>query len=327
MLYRVGGWLDWLTIAVILSFAVAGLARGFLLGALDLASMVVSAAVALAGFGPLTEAVLRVVQVPRGFAALGAFLGLLILTQLVYSFVVRFVLRALRPLFFVLMPFGCVNQVLGLVPGAVKGVLTVVLLLLPFTMYPIAPPLSAAIEQSSIASRLLSSALSRVGDFEALLGPQAAEGLSLLSPPQTEEGIKLDFGAVGDLAPDPQAEQQMFQLVNRERQKAGVPPLTFDDRLRDVARAHSLEMFQKGYFSHDSPTAGSPFDRLRAAGIRFVTAGENLAYAPSVEIAHDGLMNSPGHRANILNPAFGRIGVGAIHSSLRGVMFSQEFTN
>ncbi len=327
VLFQIAGWLDWLVIAVVVSFAIAGLARGFMLGALDLASMLVSAAVALAAFGPATDAVLRVVQVPRGVAALVTFLGLLVLTQMVYSLAVSFILRAIRPLLFVLMPFGCVNQALGLVPGAIKGVLTAVFLLLPFTLYPIAPPVSAAIEHSGIASRLVSTALSRVADFEAVLGPQAAEGLSLLAPPQTEEGIKLDFGAVGQLAPDPQAEQQMFELVNRERQKAGVRPLVFDDRLRDAARAHSRDMFEKGYFSHVSPTTGSPFDRLRAAGIGFQTAGENLAYAPSVDIAHDGLMNSPGHRANILNPAFGKIGIGAIRSSLRGTMFTQEFTN
>ena len=91
-------------------------------------------------------------------------------------------------------------------------------------------------------------------------------------------------------------------------------PLVADDALREVARRHSLEMFQRDYFSHTSPTTGSPFDRMRAASILFVVAGENLAFAPNVDIAHRGLMNSPGHRANILRPEFGRIGIGAIRS-------------
>jgi uncharacterized protein YkwD len=94
-----------------------------------------------------------------------------------------------------------------------------------------------------------------------------------------------------------------------------------------VARAHSLEMFQLDYFSHTSPTAGSPFDRMHAAGIQFLVAGENLAYAPNVEVAHQGLMNSPGHRANILRPEFGRVGIGVIRSSAQGSMFTQDFTN
>ena len=86
----------------------------------------------------------------------------------------------------------------------------------------------------------------------------------------------------------------MLDLVNMERASAGLRPLVADDQLREVARAHSLEMFQSDYFSHTSPTAGSPFDRMHAAGISFVVAGENLAYAPNVQVAHQGLMASPG---------------------------------
>jgi uncharacterized protein YkwD len=119
----------------------------------------------------------------------------------------------------------------------------------------------------------------------------------------------------------------MLDLVNGERAKAGLAPLLADDRLREVARAHSLEMFQMDYFSHTSPTSGSPFDRMHAAGISFLVAGENLAYAPNVQVAHDGLMNSPGHRANILRPEFGRVGIGVIRTQGQGSMFTQDFTN
>jgi uncharacterized protein YkwD len=66
---------------------------------------------------------------------------------------------------------------------------------------------------------------------------------------------------------------------------------------------------------------------MRAAGIQFVVAGENLAYAPNVDIAQRGLMNSPGHRANILRPEFGHVGIGVIRSAAEGSMFTQDFTN
>ncbi len=84
-------------------------------------------------------------------------------------------------------------------------------------------------------------------------------------------------------------------------------------------------MFRNGYFSHDSPTTGSPFDRINAAGISYVVAGENLALAPTLSVAHEGLMDSPGHRANILEPSFGRAGIGAIRSPGRGTMYTQLF--
>jgi uncharacterized protein YkwD len=92
-----------------------------------------------------------------------------------------------------------------------------------------------------------------------------------------------------------------------------------------VARQHGEEMFQLGYFAHDSPVTGTPGDRIAAADIQAVATGENLAYAPSLRVAHEGLMNSPGHRANILNPAFTRLGIGVIRSENRGLMFVQEF--
>ena len=75
-----------------------------------------------------------------------------------------------------------------------------------------------------------------------------------------------------------------------------------------------------------NPDGLDPFERMDRAGIDYTFAGENLAFAPTLEIAHSGLMNSPGHKANILKPEFNRLGVGCIDAGIRGRMFSQEFT-
>jgi uncharacterized protein YkwD len=179
----------------------------------------------------------------------------------------------------------------------------------------------------------VSGALEVMPGVESRLGQDLEGGLPSLvvAPPEqteTETERPLPLGPpAGSLAPDDAAEQQMLDLLNAERTRAGLKPLAADTRLRDVARAHSLEMFQLDYFSHTSPTAGTPFDRMHAAGIGFVIAGENLAYAPNVEIAHQGLMNSPGHRANILRPEFGHVGIGVIRSQAQGSMFTQDFTD
>jgi uncharacterized protein YkwD len=100
-----------------------------------------------------------------------------------------------------------------------------------------------------------------------------------------------------------------------------------DERLRHLARQHSADMLARGYFSHTDREGRSPFARMRAAGIQFNAAGENIAFAPSVTTAFTGLMNSPGHRANILRPEFGRVGIGIIRSQAQGSMFTQDFTN
>ncbi|MEW6771414.1 MAG: CAP domain-containing protein [Bacillota bacterium] len=120
-------------------------------------------------------------------------------------------------------------------------------------------------------------------------------------------------------------EQAMFEMVNRERLKAGLKPLSLDPALTKLARLKAEDMVRLNYFSHISPTYGSPFEMMRAAGISYRTAGENLAGASSVERAFSALMNSPGHRANILSPAFTRMGIGVAEGSLYGKIFVQLF--
>ncbi|MBM7613929.1 CAP domain-containing protein [Alkaliphilus hydrothermalis] len=105
-------------------------------------------------------------------------------------------------------------------------------------------------------------------------------------------------------------EIQMIQMVNEERAKAGVKPLEVDVNLAYVARVKSKDMHDNNYFSHTSPTYGSPFDMMRSFGISYRGAAENIAKSYSLQSAHTGLMNSEGHRRNILNPNLTHIGIG-----------------
>jgi uncharacterized protein YkwD len=142
--------------------------------------------------------------------------------------------------------------------------------------------------------------------------------------PESHERVNLPYKVVNP-RPRPDLEAQMLELVNRERLAARLRPLAPDPELTEVARKHSADMFARGYFAHDTPEGLDPFARMRAAGVRYLTAGENLALAPSLQVAHHGLMNSPGHRANILHPQFGRLGIGIMDGGIRGLMISQEF--
>lgn len=120
-------------------------------------------------------------------------------------------------------------------------------------------------------------------------------------------------------------EQQMFNLVNQERAKAGLPALKVDMTLVKLARLKAQDMIDKNYFDHTSPTYGSPFQMMSKHGVTYNYAGENLAGAPSVDIAHTNLMNSPGHRANILSPNYNYVGIGVKDGGPYGKMFVQEF--
>ena len=108
-------------------------------------------------------------------------------------------------------------------------------------------------------------------------------------------------------------EAEVVRLVNAERAKYGLSALTSDWELARVARYKSQNMHDLGYFSHTSPTYGSPFNMMKSFGLTYRTAGENIArgYA-SAKAVVDGWMNSEGHRANILNASFKKIGVGYV---------------
>ncbi|MEG0319159.1 MAG: CAP domain-containing protein [Niameybacter sp.] len=106
-------------------------------------------------------------------------------------------------------------------------------------------------------------------------------------------------------------ENKVLELVNVERSKQGLKPLQMDESVRNVARVKSSDMRKNNYFDHNSPVYGSPFDMLKQFGISYRSAGENIAQGySSPEAVVEGWMNSPGHRANILNSSFTHIGVG-----------------
>jgi uncharacterized protein YkwD len=115
----------------------------------------------------------------------------------------------------------------------------------------------------------------------------------------------------GDMPPDAAA-QRLFELLNRDRVTAGLQALVWDDRVAAVARAHSEEMQRTKIVAHISPTTGAASDRVRAAGIRTAVVLENVARAYGVGEAHAGLMNSPGHRANMMSATATHIGIGVV---------------
>ncbi|MFT8872482.1 MAG: CAP domain-containing protein [Sporolactobacillus sp.] len=122
-------------------------------------------------------------------------------------------------------------------------------------------------------------------------------------------------------------EQQVVQLVNEQRAQAGLKPLqATNDTLNKMARAKSTDMRDHNYFDHQSPTYGSPFDMMKTFGISYAYAGENIAAGQKTpQDVMTAWMNSPGHRANILNPNFTTIGVGYVSGGSYGCYWTQEF--
>lgn len=121
-------------------------------------------------------------------------------------------------------------------------------------------------------------------------------------------------------------ERKVVALVNAERTGEGLKPLKADVQLSGVARKKSADMRDSGYFSHQSPTYGSPFDMMSRFGVKYQAAAENIAAGqPSPESVVKGWMNSSGHRANILNPEFTHIGVGHVEGGSMEHYWTQQF--
>lgn len=120
-------------------------------------------------------------------------------------------------------------------------------------------------------------------------------------------------------------EQETFDLINAKRTSAGLQALKIDPEVQNVARAKAQDMVNNNYFSHTSPTYGSPFDMLKSYGIKYKTAGENIAGNSSNQGAVNAWMNSEGHKANILNSNYNYTGLGVVNSPKYGKIYVQMF--
>ena len=316
--------LDIVIIVLVLLSVLNGWRRGFILGTLDLVGWALVVVAGLRFYQPVarwlgtqTDLWSEVWDRPIAFVALAILTGGLV--QVAGHVLLRRVPKEVHEKTF--------NRLLGVIPGLANGLITAALVAALLLAIPFSEGLRERARESALVNRLAVYA----ERFEAALHPvfaeAVAETLNLLTiQPESKERVVLPY-TVANPRPRPELEARMLELVNKERVAAGLKPLAPDPELTEVARRHSTEMFGRGYFAHDTPEGLDPFDRMRAANVRFVTAGENLALAPTVPVAHRGLMNSPGHRANIMHPQFGRVGIGIVDGGIRGLMISQEFRN
>ncbi|MES2808738.1 MAG: CvpA family protein [Bacteroidota bacterium] len=218
------------------------------------------------------------------------------------------------------------NKTLGIIPGIINGLIWAALLSTIFVLMPLTR-VSEKINQSKFSESLVS----RVSWLEAKLAPIFSEVLNrtvrkTTMGDDTHGTVKLPY-TIKHPKERPDIAAEMLILVNDERAKRGLKALKADPEITVVALKHSADMFRRSYFSHYTPEGLDPFDRMRNGGINFITAGENLALSQTLKLAHKGLMNSPGHRANILNPTFGKLGIGVLDGGIYGLMITQNFRN
>jgi uncharacterized protein YkwD len=307
---------------IILSMA-NGWRKGLIVGILQLASWVGSLALGLLLYPYAANFLNQYIEgyeilIPPFSFLIVFILAGIILRQLSYLIMKNIPLRA---------HLNRANKALGLFPGMVNGLILATILVVIVLALPLTENIKTSVQQSRFADRLACS----FDHVEKAFSPVFEEAVSrtlnnLTVSPDADSYIELNY-RVENTRARPDLEAEMLQLVNQERAAHGLNPLTADTELRGVARMHSEDMFARGYFSHNTPDGDNPFDRIRAAGLRYVLAGENLALAQTVTLAHNGLMDSPGHRANILRANFSRVGIGIMDGGRYGLMVTQKFRN
>ena len=311
-------------IVLVLLSVLNGWRRGFILGTLDLLGWASVLVAGLRFYQPVARWLGAHVDLwpevwdrPIAFVAIAILAGGLV--QVVGYLLLRRVPKEVHEKTF--------NQLLGVVPGLANGLITAALVAALLLAIPFNEALRERARESPLVNRLAVYAERLEAALHPVFAEAVAETLNLLTiQPESHERVSLPY-TVANPRPRPDLEARMLELVNKERVAAGLKPLAPDPELTEVARRHSTDMFARGYFAHDTPEGLDPFDRMREANVRFVTAGENLALAPTVQVAHRGLMNSPGHRENLLHPQFGRVGIGIMDGGIRGLMVTQNFRN
>lgn len=315
-------------VLVVLVYVIEGYAIGFIRGTADFISFILSFLFGLAFYDVFGSLIVNSFNIPKGFGnALGFFVGAFI-CEVMLTLIFRFViLPAVVEKSEDLSYPEAAEKIAGIVPGVLSAIVLLAFVLTMIVALPLSPFLKNAVSSSRLGEPLVSSIQGFDKDINAVFGGAVNDALTFLTvEPKSDELLRLNF-QTSNIKADELAELEMLQLLNKERADAGLAEVKEDSSLRNVAREHCSDMFKRGYFSHYTPEGKSPFDRMNEYNITFKYAGENLALAPHAKLAMKGLMNSPGHKANILSKNFGKAGIGVMDGGIYGEMFCQEFTD
>jgi uncharacterized protein YkwD len=308
---------------IVLLGAWSGFRRGFLFSALDLLTLAVSLVAAFLGYRYPAAWIERLLPEQHVvWAAPAAF----VLTFLLVHFVLGLVTMAIARATPRAVHANVINRVLGLAPGTVNGIIHAIVTAVVLVTVPLGAVTTWA-RDSTLAAHLSAPAEWVEVQLAPIFDPAIRRTMQAITvDPESKRSITLR-AKVTQPRVRTDLEARMLEMLNEERRRAGLRPLKADPELAEVARAHSRDMFARGYFSHVTPDGRDLSERMRAAREGYLVAGENLALAPTLPGAHQGLMNSPGHRKNILRAQFGRVGIGILDGGVHGLMVTQNFRN
>lgn len=314
-------WVDGVIIATLILFTVSAFGRIFVFELLDLLSFILAFSSSLFFYSSLASFLQTEFKLALGLSQVVSFMFTWFLTEIIFYLAMHMFYKELSRLRF------RYDTVLSIIPSFLRSFIFTAFILVLITSFPVQPTIKKEVLDSEIAKLILQNTYQLESPIKKVFGQFSMESLNFVTvPPGANKKIELGF-KTSEVLEDSLSEQKMYELVNEERTKDGLNTLLLDPDLRVVARNYSKDMFERGYFSHYSPEGKTVADRGLAAKVSFGVIGENLAFAPDVIAAHKGLMNSPGHRANILSKDYAKIGIGVIDGGVYGKMFTQIFSD
>lgn len=314
-------WVDGVIIGTLLLFTISAFGRIFVIETLDLLSFVLAFFLSLVFYSFPASFLQSQFKLALGLSQVISFMLIWFLIEIVFYFFMQAFFKQLLKIRFKY------DTVFSIIPSFLRSLIFIAFILILTTAFPIQPAVKKEVLNSEIASLILKNAYALEGPVKNVFGQFSTESLSFVTiEPGANKKIDLGF-KTSETSFDRDSEQKMFDLVNEERIKEGMGELEFNAGLSTIGRNYSKDMFERGYFSHYSPESKTVADRGVVARISFSVIGENLAYAPDVESAHKGLMNSPGHRANILSKDYKKVGIGVMDGGAYGKMFTQVFSD
>lgn len=316
-------WVDVFILVFLVFFTFEGLGRSFIGESLDFLAFLAAFLVSLRFYNESGNVFQAVFNIPHSIANVLGFITVWFLVETLLFTIIHLLVARVE----ILRRLNKHLNPLAVIPAFFRGLIFIAILLVLVGSFPIQPKIKKSVQESVIGSLILSQSQQLETPLKNVFGGITQDTLTFLTiKPKSNERVDLGF-KTSEFKPNPRLEEQMIEMVNKERIGQGLTVVTFDTKLRDVGRKHSEDMFLRGYFSHYSPEGENVADRAAEASINYIVIGENLAYAPNLNLAHTGLMNSPGHRANILSEDFNKIGIGIQDGGVYGLMITQVFSN
>lgn len=308
--------------------AIRGWVRGFAREAMDLVGLILGIALAFRFSGLVGDWFSDWLGISAEFGRLAGGIAIFLIVGVGATIGAHYLQKVLA-----LPGIALTNRLFGAGLAMAWALFVAMLLLSLLVVIPLPVSVDESIDESNVAAALTDPDSVPQRMFHAIAGDRVLEALLNLERlvgrekliVDEDETLAIPAAEPNELRADEGVGEEIFDLVNRSRIEEGLDPLAWSGPLAMVGEGHANEMYLEGYFGHTSPLTGTVADRMEVEGIPFRAVGENLALAATPRTVHEGLMDSPGHRANILGIGFTRLGVGVVRGP-HGLMVVQVFS-